>query len=175
MAEIWKNIPGFDGAYEVSNLGRVRSFLRRIAVNTFTIQRDKEPKILKPGLHTEGYMIVVLYHKGKNPKKFIHRLVLMAFQGHPAYRYQGSHLNGIRHDNRLENLKWCSPKENESHKIIHGTYFNRKNLTLKEKQVLLIRAAKKYPGYLSDLAKRFKVTKNTIVAIRARVTWKHIA
>lgn len=90
--EIWKDIPGIDGYYQVSSLGHVRN-------------RDK---ILKPDLIKKGYERVTL--KGK--KYMVHRLVAMAFIPNPEGLPQVNHKNEIKTDNRADNLEWCDGKYN---------------------------------------------------------------
>ena len=101
MEEIWKDIPGYGGLYQVSNLGRVRSF-----------QRNKE-KILKPYITRNGYLLIALY-KDKGAKAYtVHRLVLSTFNPiENMNQLDVDHINTIRTDNRLENLRWTSRKEN---------------------------------------------------------------
>lgn len=114
--EIWKPIPSAEGRYKASNLGRVRSLF--VSRNN----RASVPAILRPSLNTCGYWIVGLRIDGKRSCRLVHNLVLEAFAGlRPDRSWQGCHLNGDKNNNRLENLKWCTPEENGAHRRIHGT------------------------------------------------------
>jgi hypothetical protein len=100
MVEIWKDIPGFLD-YQVSNLGRVKS-----------LKREKE-KILKPQKRTKGYLCVGLRSYKLKPKFIdIHRLVLMSFVGMPPQGMECDHINRVRDDNRLDNLRWVTKRDN---------------------------------------------------------------
>jgi hypothetical protein len=114
--EIWKPIKNYEGLYEISNLGRVKSLDRFIKHNL----SDKfiKGKILKPWDNSHGYLQVKLFKNGfaKMPK--VHRLVADAFLYKLDYQDQVNHKNSIRSDNRLENLEWVSNRENCSHKTI---------------------------------------------------------
>lgn len=118
MREQWRPILGFKN-YEVSNHGRVRS------VETGALRKlQTSPK---------GYKCVTLYREnrkrteaGHGKGRRVHRLVARAFIGRrPSKRHNVAHLDGVRSNNRVDNLQWCDYEENEHHKIEHGTYFNR--------------------------------------------------
>ena len=112
--EIWKDIPGYEGLYQVSNLGNVKSLDREV------IRKDGrvyffEGKILKKNKGTKGYLCVNLYKKSKKHFK-IHKLVAMAFLNHTpcGYKIVVDHINNINTDNRVENLQLTSNRENAS-------------------------------------------------------------
>lgn len=111
--EVWKDVVGYEGLYQVSNLGRVRSFERK---GTFT--KIKVQETVKG-----GYKRVNLYKNGRLKKMLVHRLVAEAFLGTPDKDMQVNHINGIVDDNRLENLEWVTVKENANHKT---TVLNKK-------------------------------------------------
>lgn len=110
MKEIWKNIDGYDGKYMISSLGRVKSLLF-----------GKE-KILKPKTDKDGYKLINLYKDKKSYTLKIHRLVCEAFIPNPDNKPQVDHINTIRDDNRIENLRWCTQSENNHNPITHAKW-----------------------------------------------------
>lgn len=113
--EIWKDIEGYEGLYQVSNLGRVKR-MRFINKNTnIEKERIKSQKIRK-----DGYLEVALYKNGKGKYIQVHRLVAKSFIPNPKKLPQVNHRNGIKTDNRVENLEWVTPKENIVHAISTG-------------------------------------------------------
>ena len=106
--ETWKVIPGFEGRYEVSDIGRVLS------------KRTNRP--LKPNVMNHGYVCVHLYSGGKQTRavKTIHQLVAQAFIPNPQGHREVNHKNFLKRDNRVDNLEWVSRKENVAHAIAAG-------------------------------------------------------
>lgn len=108
--EIWKDVVGYDGLYQVSNLGRVKS------VGSYY---HKEI-ILKEQFFKQGYSKTTLYKKGK-PKSFkTHRLVALAFIHNPENKPQINHKDGNKSNNCVDNLEWVSAKENMQHALKTG-------------------------------------------------------
>ncbi|HKS26341.1 MAG TPA: HNH endonuclease [Pyrinomonadaceae bacterium] len=116
MTETWKPVLNFEGIYEVSSLGRVR---RSLDSPTGGI---KAGHILTPSVMRNGYLFLHLSKNGVPFGRYVHRLVCEAFYGEPPSRsYQAAHQNGIRTDNRVENLRWATVKENHADMDAHGT------------------------------------------------------
>ena len=97
--EVWKNIDGFDGRYQVSTWGRVRS------ING----------IMKPYVNHNGYLKIGLMKNGKCHKKRINRLVAMAFIENPDNLPQVDHIDGNKQNNSITNLRWANNSENRRH------------------------------------------------------------
>ena len=105
--EIWKNVVGFEGYHQVSNMGRIRSVTRIVRAKNNS-ERMITGKIMKQKKCKTGYMSVMLFPVRKH--FLVHRLVMISFLGES--RKQVDHINMIKQDNRLENLRYCSNKEN---------------------------------------------------------------
>jgi len=113
MQEVWKAIPGYEGQYEVSDQGNVRTF-----------RRGANGRLMKPGRMTQGHLSVAL---GRRNSQCVHKLVLLAFVGPAPEKYECRHLNGNPADNRLENLCWGTRSENIKDAYIHGVRDREKN------------------------------------------------
>lgn len=115
--EIWRQVKGFGGCYEVSSLGRVKG-LDRVTKGRFNwVKKRIKGTILKPATDGYGYSFVCLYSDGKKRLPKVHQLVAENFIGKPEGNYQVNHKNGIKKDNRLENLEYVTPRENTLHSI----------------------------------------------------------
>ena len=116
MSEEWRDVVGYEGLYQVSDQGRVKSLERNIPHWRGGEQIRKE-RILKPTPIKDGYLIVDLCAGGKRKRFLVHRLVCEAFHGNPEGKPQVNHINEDKADNRAANLEWCTAKEN----INYGT------------------------------------------------------
>lgn len=112
MTEEWRPVVGYEGRYEVSNQGRVRSMIRT-------------PRILLASVGNRGYRVarLSLGSRASQRGKLVHRLVLEAFRGGPPTPLHiACHNNGDPLDNRIENLRWATQGENQRDSILHGTH-----------------------------------------------------
>lgn len=116
MKEEWKDIPGYEGYYQVSNLGRVKSLSRKVFINQHT---RLMPEIIKiPQKHSTGnYQSVVLSKHGKKTTRLIHRLVAKAFIPNPNNKPEVDHIDGNQTNNKATNLRWVTHKENTNFPI----------------------------------------------------------
>ena len=114
--EIWKPIKDYEGLYEVSSIGRVRSLGREIIDSKGRKQCFKE-RILKLQYDRYGYLYVPLRNRDNRKKFKVHRLVAEAFIPNPKNKPCVDHINTIRDDNRVENLRWVTVKENSNNEL----------------------------------------------------------
>jgi hypothetical protein len=162
--EVWKTIKGFKD-YEVSNLGNVKSLS-----NEFT----RKERLLKKGTIKNGYNIVVLINDKNKKTKYVHRLVAEAFLENAKNNLCVNHINGVKNDNRVENLEWLSYSENSIHAFKNNLQpkgQDRKQSKLTDKEVLEIRGSDLRNVELSRL---YNISKSTISGIQSGKLWKHI-
>lgn len=113
--EIWSDVEGYEGKYMVSNIGKVKSL---------DYHRTGKEKIMKPRKDKKGYLYVGLYKNKKEKWVSVHRLVAAAFIPNPENKPCIDHINTIKDDNRVENLRWATPKENVNNPISRKNYLD---------------------------------------------------
>lgn len=115
MGIIWKDIKGYEGLYQISNVGQVKS-LDRIVKHSGENERIQKGRILKPFFNKDtGYVEIGLSKNGKSKKHRIHRLVADAFVPNLENKLEVNHIDEDKQKNTAINLEWCTRKENENH------------------------------------------------------------
>lgn len=123
MTESWKAVDGFDGFYEVSDRGRVRSCARVIACKNGKPAKNLREKIMSGGVKDNGYVLLSLRKPGeKQVKRLLHRMVAAAFIPRTPGRDEVNHLDGDKLNNAVENLAWCTRAENMAHAWDNGFF-----------------------------------------------------
>ena len=140
-SEVWKPIEGFEGLYQISNFGKVKSLDRKV-INNRTFQLIKG-KILKPCNNGNNYLYIGLCKNGKIKRIAIHKLVAQAFIPNPNNLPQVNHKDENKLNNCVENLEWCTPNYN-------ANYGNRNK---KMKKMIIEKYAKKVVQY--DINKNY--------------------
>lgn len=173
--EIWKSISLYEGQYEVSNKGRIRSLMTNHGVSYI--------KILALYKEKKGYPTVKLHKKDIGKTFRIHNLVLQSFVGPRPKGYCCRHLDGNKENNNLNNLKWGTYRENWEDKVLHGTNTKPKgklgsssyNAKLNEKIVKIIKYLLKYDCFKrKEIAQIFDISTSVIQHIAKNRSWKHV-
>lgn len=172
--EIWKDIEGYEGYYQISSMGRVKALGRTVITHFKDGRGDvamyRKERISKPSQNIEGYLTVQLSKNNIRERFRVHRLVALAFipNPNPEKYNMVNHIDGITDNNNVNNLEWCDNKENQEHAIRTGlnkrvgtnAYWSK----LTEEQVRFIRDNYKPRGEYNfcTLAQMFGVTPRTI-------------
>lgn len=158
----WRPIHGYEGRYDISNDGVVRSLARPKAKARLLVQ-----------VESSGYMRVSLQN-GKDRRQFlVHRLVLESFLSACPSGHEAAHMDGNRKNNTIANLRWVTKKENHSHKALHGTAQRGErapSVKLTRNEVAQIRALRSSETQRA-LAQRFGINRSTVQRIQYGITW----
>lgn len=174
--EVWKDVVGYEDYYQVSSLGRIRSLDRM--VKTVKYSYLIKGKILSHSNSKKRYPNLMLNRFGKFKNVDIHRLMAIAFLPNPLNKKQVNHINGIKNDNRLENLEWVTPKENSVHSRLTGLAKQNGEdsvwAKLKNEDVLAIREMAENGITFREIGEKFGIHAMTAWNIANRRRWKHI-
>ncbi len=174
--EIWLPVVGYEGLYEVSSVGRIKSLDRIVDLGRQINLMKGKLFIVKNDKY--GYPKTAISKNKIIKHTTIHRLVAQAFIPNPENKPQVNHRNGIKTDNRVENLEWCTNKENMQHAHRTGIKVNKGGenhqwAKLSVEDVEYIRRNYNHKTCkLKDLAKRFSVCEGTISLIKNNINWK---
>lgn len=172
--EIWKPTNVLGQLYEVSNTGRVRS-VDRVIKSKLGKDILREGRVLKTNI-TKGYVQAVLIARDERHQEKVHRLVAMAFIPNPDGKEFINHINGVKHDNRVENLEWCTKSENTAHAHRTGLIKTMKGAThptAKLSNETVIRIYNE-PGIYKNVALKYGTTQENVSAIKTGRTWSHV-
>jgi hypothetical protein len=166
IIEIFKDIPGYEGKYQASNLGKIKSLGNNA---------KRSEKILKASLEGSGYEFVNLYKNTERTSLKIHRLVAITFISNPENKKTVNHINGNKLDNNVNNLEWSTYSENLRHAFKIGLNSGIHKSKLKQSEVLQIKDLLKLKRFShKEIGKFYGVAHNTISYISSGKNWKHI-
>lgn len=128
MEEIWKDVVGYEGLYQVSNIGRVKSLDMILPYERHNKKatRIRRGKLLTFSKTNSGYLRVIMANNGIHKLILVHRLVAQAFIPNQLNKREVNHINGNKTDNRVENLEWVSSSENKIHAFKNKLYKSEK-------------------------------------------------
>lgn len=170
--EVWKDILGFEGYYQVSNLGKVRSLDRVVEKKDGTSQLYKG-RMMRPqyaGAKRE-YLHICLSMGATRIGVFVHQLVALAFLGEPKDGWHVHHINGKEDDNRASNLMYI---EFRTHCSFHNQGEHNNSAVLTKEDVAVIKKLLKEGMRGTEIARKFGVNKNTIYNIRHGRNWADV-
>ena len=170
--EEWRPIPNFEG-YEISDAGNVRSWWKS--------RRNTRELVVTPhlllGRPQSSYRRVTLSVEGVKTSIFVHQTILEVFVGPRPKGKWALHRNGVKLQNRLDNLYWGTPKQNAEDRELHGNTMHgakNPNVKLTERDVISIREQYALGARQVDLAEAFAITQAQVSSITLGKSWKHI-
>lgn len=179
MSEVWKDIPNYEGLYQASDFGQIKSFDASQKINNKwggITTRVINGSILKH-IVIDGYHYVNLYKNRKSRRYSVGGLILSSFIGPMPVGMERCHNDGVKSNNTLLNLRYDTHLENITDKIKHGTYFVGEQCTsskLTECQVIDIRTRRNSGETAKSIADDFNVNPIAVRRVCTGVTWKHV-
>ena len=178
MSEVWKDIGDYEGSYQVSNMGRVRSLDRVVTFKDGRVRKYKG-RVLKLCVNTQGYEVIQLYNDNVGTTKTVHRLVLEAFKPHVNMSdLEVNHMDGNKLNNHLINLEWVTGRDNILHAYDIGLRSNKgernPHAKLSNTDVLEILQKLDKGGTHRDIALDYGVSKGCISKINVGIRWKSV-
>lgn len=174
MKEEWRNIKGYEGYYQVSNLGRIRSVKRKLCDG-----KTRRGAVVKGFPDRNGYYRIVLHKEAKMHRYMVHRLVASAFIDNPHNYPMINHIDEDKSNNAVTNLEWCDCKYNINYgtrtKRASGENTKNSKLTtdnVKEIRNIYIPKSKEF-GAMA-LANKYGVSQSAIVRAVSKRNWKYI-
>ncbi len=176
MEEIWKDVADYEGLYQISNLGNVKSCRREI-YRPLTGKCILKEKSLAKNLH-KWYYMVTMCKLGVHDRRLIHRMVAQHFVPNPFNKPQVNHIDHNPLNNRFDNLEWTTQAENIQHAIKNGRTYRKGESShyhkLTNEKILAIRELGKTKRGYKKIADKFGLTKWYVCRIVNRKVWNHI-
>jgi hypothetical protein len=178
VTEVWRDVVGYEGIYEVSNIGRIKT-VKRVVTRTNGWDFTVKERILKPATDVYGYKRVSLSNMDKGKTHKVHRVVAQAFLKSIDGKNEVNHINGIKDDNRAENLEWCNRSENVEHAFKNGLSIPRRGskvhtAKIDEWMALTIKTLLGAGYGPAKVSRMCDVSRNICKDINRGRTWNHI-
>lgn len=177
MIEVWKSVVGYEGIYEISNFGNVRSVERVIVYEDGRIY-NYPSRNLSFNKTVQGYNSVHLYKNCKRKNKKVHILVAEAFLDNPENLPDVNHIDGQKRNNHVDNLEWSSRYDNMRHAfetgLANNTGTNHGNNVYTEEQILKVKELLNLNIPYSDIETETGVKRGTIYVVKSGKQWKHL-
>lgn len=158
-SEIWKDIVGYEGMYQVSNMGNVKS-LERILINKIGVKKKYSGRLLHKNKSTDGYVQAILSKDCICKSINIHTLVAIAFIENPENKKEVNHINGIKIDNHVGNLEWLTHQENMDHAKKNNLIYKTPEATRQEVRTLFAAGMNR-----AQIEKKLKIAWGTVNTI----------
>lgn len=172
--EEWKDIKEYEGLYQVSSLGNIKSIDRSVERSTSVMKLKSKP--ISQYIGNRGYPMVSLCKNGESKRYLVHRIVAIAFIPNPLNKAYVNHIDGNKQNSNLENLEWSTPTENSIHahenglaNVGRGERHQSAKLTVDK--VKYIRGSSKT---VRELSLMFNVSKQAIRDVKMKRSWKHV-
>ena len=177
--EKWRSVKGYEGLYQVSNLGRIKGMKKTIGRTKKMLRNEK---MLRQSLKRTGYLAIALRNNiGERKDVLVHRLVIMAFIPNIENKPQTNHKNGIKTINMVENLEWATRSENMTHAYKNGLMVKTVRgemcsyAKLNNNDIMTIRELYSMGNLTQDkIAEMFLINRTSVSHIVNNKTWKHI-
>lgn len=177
--EVWKDVVGSEGFYQVSSHGRVQSVERLIVTSNGRSWLQPGKMLAIDDNHNGGYLTVMLSVRGKAKRHLLHRLVATAFIPNPLDLPEVNHSDGDKKNCRAGNLEWATRQRNIDHAVenamINNKGENNQRAVLSEATVLRIRELAEQGLSNRQIAAKTGATKRNVQNITSRTSWKHVA
>lgn len=172
--ELWKNIDGYDGMYQISNFGNIRTWFKPPS------GIRKTPILRRQDITYQGYHLITLSKNGTKKRYSVHRLVAFAFIPNPENKPFINHIDFNKSNNHFSNLEWCTQKENVKHTIENNRKSTPKGEAhyasrLSKKDVLNIKNLCSDPSISQyDIAKIYDIDQSHVSKINSGSAWNHL-
>ena len=174
--ETWRDIKGYEGLYAISSTGRVKRLARNRIIAT-GVNKPLKEKMIKTFKGKHGYIHVNLWKNGQMKQHRIHRLIMLAHTEKPQNKNVINHIDGDKTNNILENLEWCTPKENSHHAYTTGLAKGKQGIEnsqgrLTSKEIIAIRELYSTGKFTQkELSERFEISTGHVSDIINRKRW----